>query len=111
MPVEVLKRRIKDIFGEHIVFNKEFDDLAQSIKNIDENLLSWCLLVKEKKIPPISSSVLGDKVVFIKKIGSSERCLIIKIKNDGFTEIHLGDHKYYNNLTKRLGLKQSSNNY
>ncbi|MBS3123093.1 hypothetical protein J4437_00500 [Candidatus Woesearchaeota archaeon] len=111
MNAEELKLKIKEIFGEDIIFNKEFGELAGLIKNIDDNLISWCIQIKEGKIQPISKSILGDKIVFIRKIGSSERCLIIKIKNDGVKEVHLGNHKYYNEITQRLGLKQSSNKY
>lgn len=108
MHAEELKRKMREILGEQIIFNKEFDDLAESIKNLDEDFLSWCVLIRERKLPAIAKTVLGNKVVFIKKIGSSNRCLIIKIKNDGFTEVHLGDHKYYDELRKKLGLKTSS---
>lgn len=110
MNAEELKRRIKEILGEQVIFNKEFDELAGAIKN-PENLLSWCVLIKEGKIPAISKSVLGDKIVFIKKIGSENRCIILKIKNNGFIEAHLGDHRYYNYLTSALGIKRSSETY
>ena len=111
MNAEELKHKIRDIFGEQIVFNKEFDDCAEAIKSLDDDLITWCILIKDRKIRPISKSVLGDQIVFIKKIGSSNRCLIIKIKNGEFKEIHLGDHKYYNYLTAALGLKESSQTY
>lgn len=111
MNAEELKAKIRAIFGEQIIFNKEFDDLALLIKNIDENLISWCFLVKERKIKAISKEILHDQVVFVKKIGSSNRCIIIKIKNGEFKEVHLGDHDYYNRLTRDLGIKSSSNTY
>ncbi len=111
MNAEELKHKIKEIFGEQVTFNEEFDYYAEDIKNIDDNLISWCLLIKERKVPPITKSKLGDKVVFIKKIGSSSRCIIIKIKNDSVKEVHLGDHSYYNDLTQKLGLKKSSYTY
>lgn len=111
MDAEELKHRMREILGEQLIFNKEFDELAESIKNLDDDFLSWCVLVKEGKIRTIAKTILGSNIVFIKKIGSSNRCLIIKIKNDGFTEVHLGDHKYYNEITRRLGLKQSGYNY
>lgn len=110
MNAEELKRKIKNIFGE-VVFNKNFEEYAAKIKNIDETLLPWCKLIRERKILPISKSVLGDKVVFIKKIGSSNRCIIIKMINGEFKEVHLGDHAYYDHLTKTLGIKNSSNTY
>ncbi len=111
MNAEGLKHKIKEIFGNQIIFNKEFDYYAESIKNIDATLISWCMLIKERKVFPISKSVLGDKIVFIKKIGSSNRCLIIKIKSGEFSEVHLADHVYYNKLTQDLGIKRSSETY
>lgn len=111
MNVEQLKDKIREIFGKQIAFNNEFDYYAKSIHNIDESLVLWCTLIKERKIPPISKSKLGDRIVFIKKIGSSDRCLVIKIKNGDFQEIHLADHVYYNKLTRALGIKKSSETY
>ncbi len=111
MNAEELKYKIKTIFGEQVSFNKEFDLLAEEIKNIDSSLLSWCEQVRDKKILPVTGSVLGDRIAFIKKIGSSNRCIIIKIKNGIFTEVHLGNHAYYNKLTNTLGLKKSGKFY
>src|SRR3989344_6775099 len=100
MNAEELKHKIQDIFGKQVLFNSEFDYYAEAIKNIEDNLLLWCRLIKERKIKPISKSILGSKVVFIKKMGSSNRCIIIKLRNDGVQEVHLGNHDYYNQLTK-----------
>src|SRR3989338_11524113 len=111
MNAEELRHKIKAIFGEQVLFNKEFDAYAQTIKNIDETLIPWCEQIRDQKIPAISNSRLGETIVFIKKIGSSDRCIIIKIKNDGVKEVHLGDHKYYDFLRKKLGLKENSRMY
>ena len=46
---DILKAKLKEIFGSQIVFNKEFDNYASSIKNIDENLISWCIEAKGKR--------------------------------------------------------------
>ncbi len=108
MNVEEIKARLKEIFGGQITFNPEFDDYAKMIKNLDPNLIDWCLLIKEEKIRAIPTSKVLDTVVYIKKIGSSSRCIIIKIKNGVFTEVHLGDHDYYNKLRRNLGLKKGS---
>ncbi len=110
MNAEELKRRIKEILGEQVLFNKEFDELADIIKN-PEDLLSWCILIKEGKIHPVFNSKLGDKIVFIKKLGSENRCIILKIKNNEFIEAHLGDHRYYNYLNSALRIKRSSETY
>lgn len=111
MNAEELRNKIKDIFGEQVLFNKEFDVYAQTIKNIDHALISWCEEIRDQKIPAIFNSLLGEKIVFIKKLGSSDRCIIVKIKNDGVKEVHLGDHKYYDFLRKKLGLKENSRMY
>ncbi len=111
MNAEQLQSKLRDILGNQIIFNKEFNQFAQEIKNIDENLIEWCIQIKEKKIKPITGSVLDNKIVFIKKIGSSNRCIILKIINGEFKEVHLGDHTYYDKLTKLLGIKRSSHMY
>ena len=111
MNADELRYKITEIFGEQILFNKEFNEYAQAIKNIDQTLISWCERIRDQKIPAISNSILGERLVFIKKIGSSDRCIIIKIKNDGVKEVHLGNHKYYDFLRKKLGLKESSRMY
>lgn len=107
MNADELKLELKKIFGNQIIFNKEFDSLALNIKNIDSNLIEWCKQIVLKKIVPIPTSKT-DSIVFIKKIGSSNRCIIIKIKNGEFKEIHLGNHEYYDSLRKNLGLKKDN---
>ncbi len=111
MNAEELKAKLRGIFGEQIVFNPTFDDYASKIKNLDSNLINWCYLIKEEKIRAIPTSKVLDTVVYIKKIGSSSRCIIIKIKNGIFSEIHLGSHDYYNKIRKNLGLKKGSHDY
>lgn len=111
MDVELLKQRLRDIFGNQISFNKEFDQIVHHVKNFEENILPWCELLKQGKIKPVPSSYLGGSLIFIKKIGSSTRCIIIKVENGVFCEVHLGDHKYYDFLRKKLGLKESSRRY
>lgn len=108
MNAEELKQKIRAIFGSQIFFNKDFDDLAESIKNIDSNLIDWCLLLKSGKIQPLRSPKMPGNLVFIKRIGSSNRCLVIKMINGEFKEFHLGDHHYYDLMRMRLGLKESS---
>lgn len=109
MNAEELKHKLKELFGEQVMFNKDFDNYANTIKNLDVNLIEWCQAVKEGELVPIRAKKDKKTLIFIKKIGSSNRCLILKILNDNFKEIHLGDHKYYNELTKKLGIKKSSN--
>jgi hypothetical protein len=111
MNAEDLKSELKELFGDNVIFNEEFDYYTEDIKNVSMILLDWCKLIKERKVPPISKSILKDQVVFIRKIGSSNRCIIIKIKNGEFKEIHLADHAYYDKKMKELGLKRSSKRY
>lgn len=111
MNAEELKHELIGIFGSQLTFNKEFDEYADKLKNIDKSLLEWCKLLKKMKIKPIISSKLKDSIIFIKKIGSSNRCIVIKIKNGEFKEVHLGDHAYYDKLRNFLGLKKGSEYY
>src|SRR3989338_308640 len=102
MNAEELKQRLKEIFGNNIVFNREFDHLAQIIKN-PENFLEWCVKVKNNEIRQIPAPRLKEGIIFIKKFGSFGRCIIIKIVNGEVKEVHLGDHQYYDKLRKILG--------
>ncbi len=94
MLAEELKHRLKELFGEQVSFNKEFNLYANKIKNIQETLLPWCEKLKNKEIKPIIAPKAKDSILFIKKLGSSNRCIVIKIINQEFKEIHLADHKY-----------------
>ena len=111
MNVEQLKFKLKELLGAQITFNRNFDNYIKRIKNIDYNLIKWCTKLKNKEISPKPAPNLENGIVFIKKIGSSNRCVIIKIINEEFKEIHLADHDYYNKLRKKLGLKKSSKDY
>lgn len=107
MHPEELKAALKTILGQHIVFNKQFDSYAQLLKNNEELLLPWCEKVARKEIPPIRSKTTND-IIFIKKLGSSTRCVVLKIVNGEFREVHLADHNYYDKLRKILGIKKDS---
>jgi hypothetical protein len=111
MNAEELKAELREIFGSQVEFNKEFDKQAEEIKNIDSTLIEWCTLVKEGKIRAIRPPKLLDGVVFINKIGSSSRCIIIKITGGEFKEVHLGDHAYCDKLRRIIGLKKDSKKY
>ena len=111
MNAEELRSKLKDIFGSQIVFNKDFDYFAETLNNLDVNVIEWCQQVKNQEIKATFPEKFREGMVFIKKIGSSNRCLVMKIKNGEFKEVHLGDHDYYNKLTKALGLKKSSETY
>jgi hypothetical protein len=111
MNAEELKAELRKIFGSQVEFNKEFDKHADEIKNIDSTLIEWCTLVKEGKIRALRPPKLLENIVFINKIGSSSRCIVIKITNGEFKEVHLADHAYYDKLRKIIGLKKDSKKY
>ncbi len=108
MNVEELKQKIKEILGQNIIFNKEFDDYAKTIKNIEDNLIEWCLRLKNREIKFEPAPAMRECIIFIKKIGFSNRCIVVKIANGEFKEFHLADHLYYDILQKKLGLKKDS---
>ena len=110
MNAEELKLKLREIFGAQIEFNKNFDKYADTIKNIDSTLIEWCNLIKEVKIKYRPAKKI-DGIIFIKKIGSSNRCIIIKIINSTFKEVHLANHIYYDRLRKELGLKKDNKHY
>jgi hypothetical protein len=111
MDAEQLKHKIKEILGEKIVFNKEFDRYAENVKNIEPNLVEWCLKLKNKEVTFEPAPNMRGCIVFIKRIGSSNRCIVIKIVNSEFKEFHLANHAYYDKLRKQLGLKQDNKYY
>ena len=107
MNAEELKHKLREILGNQIWFNKEFDDCADLIKTA-ESIISWCSEVKAGKERAIRAPRADKNIVFIKKIGSSHRCIILKVVNGEFKEVHLGNHFYYDVLRKQLGLKKDS---
>jgi 23S rRNA pseudoU1915 N3-methylase RlmH len=112
MNAEEIKQQLRKIFGERIIFNKDFNKYAEGLKQVmQERFVNWCKQVKEKEIQAIPSKTKEEVLVFVKKIGSTNRCIVLKIVNDEFKEIHLADHDYYNKIMKNLGLKKSSNTF
>ena len=98
-----IKKFIKSHLGE-IKFEKHFDKLIKVLKQGDiKDLKKFILDCKEKNYRPAVTSV-GD-LAFVKKLGGSKRCVILKIKNGEFKEIFLGEHKYYDYFRKKIGLK------
>ena len=105
---EELKHKIKKILGEDLTFNKDFESYAGLIKNLEPNLLEWCYRLKNKEVKFEPSPSTPDCILFIKKLGSSNRCIVVKIVNGEFKEFHLSDHKYYDSLRKKFGIKKDS---
>lgn len=112
MNAEEIKRQLHDLFGKQIIFNKDFDLYAEGLKeNMQESLVEWCRQLKDKEIRPLQSETQKEVIVFVKRVGSTNRCIVLKIVNDVFKEVHLADHAYYNKIMKNLGLKKSSETY
>ncbi len=108
MNAEELKAKLRAIFGDQIQFNRDFDSYSVSLGDQADNLLEWCQIVKDGGIKPIPSPKFKEGITFIKKIGSTNRCVIIKLRNREFVEVHLGDHGYYDKLRKLIGLKKDN---
>ena len=111
MNAKELRNELINIFGNNIVFNKEFDYYAEQLKEeMQIKLLEWCKKCKQDLFrghTPLKPH-LKDLYVFFKKIGNKIRTILIKIKNADFIEIHLSDHKYYDEKRKEFGFKKSS---
>lgn len=111
MNAEELRKQLREVFGAQITFNKNFDLYAMELKErMQDEFLTWCKAIKENEIAPLRSRK-NKVLVFVRKIGSTNRCIVIKIVNDNFKEVHLADHDYYNSIMQNLGLKKSSNMY
>ena len=112
MNAEEIKQQLREIFGQHVMFNKEFDSYTDRLKEtMQEDFIAWCKQVKEREIQPIQSETKKDVLIFVKRIGSTNRCIVLKLVNGEFKEVHIADHDYYNKLMTHLGLKKSSNQF
>lgn len=111
MNAEELKLKLKELLGDQIEFNRDFDRYVNELGNQSQNLLEWCKILAQGGIRPIPSPKLKDSILFIKKIGSTNRCIVINLMNMEFKEVHLGDHAYYDKLRKILGIKKDNQYY
>ena len=106
-----MKQKLLEIFGQQIKINKEFEDYFDDLKDgMKEDFLKWCLDCKNDialgSIPV--KKKFRDLYIFFRKIGNSTRAILIKRKNDGFIELILTNHKYYDEKRLELGYKKSS---
>jgi len=108
MNADKLRLKIKRILGFQVVFNKDFEKHADKLQGQEQNLLLWCKALKNGEIRHIPSPRFRDNAIFIRKIGSSTRCIVINVVNGRVSEVHLGDHAYYDKLRVKLGLKKDS---
>src|SRR3989338_6875472 len=105
--------KIIEIFGERIMFNKDFDKNLSKLKDgMIQDIIEWCKNCKDNKelgsVPP--KREFKNLYVFFRKIASDVRVTLIKEQNKYFIQINLEDHKGYDNTRVRLGYKKSSYN-
>ncbi|MFT4303582.1 MAG: hypothetical protein ACMXYG_03385 [Candidatus Woesearchaeota archaeon] len=97
-----IKEFIKENLGD-ITFEKHFDATFKSLLESDiEDMKQFILSCKNKQARPAVTST--GELAFIKRLGSSKRAIILKIKSGDFKEIFLGEHKYYDYYRKKIGL-------
>ena len=111
MTPEEAKQHLHNLLGPQLVFNKEFDKYFSILKDsMQQSLMSWCKNCKddvaEGSVP--DNAKFKDRWVFFRKIGSDVRCTLVKLKNSDFIEIHLTDHKEYDDIRLMFGYKKSS---
>lgn len=106
-----LKQNLREIFGEKLIFNKEFDSHASRLKEgMATDLIDWCIRCKNNQElgSPPKKKEFKHLHIFFRKIASDIRVTLIKERNSGFTEIRLENHKSYDNTRLYLGYKKSS---
>lgn len=113
--IEILSQDYKiEFLGEN--FNKIVSQLSETKT---ERIFSWIQEVIDKKIRPIMVNTdesykqfkMNQLLVFRYPLnieGNEYRILLVKIKNFFYLEFHFGDHEYYDDVRKELGLKKSS---
>lgn len=111
MDAPELKKRLCEIFGEKIRFNKDFDINAEKLKTgMQESFIGWCIECKKGSalgsVPP--KKQYRNLFVFFKKIGNSTRAIAVKEQEHEFIEIILSGHLLYDLKREELGYKKSS---
>mgnify|MGYP005853019345 CR=1 FL=1 len=109
--MEEIRKQLRELLGERLIFNKEFDKYAENLKKgMLQDLFEWCIRCKDGleagSTPP--KKQYKNVIVFFRKIASDVRVTLIKEKNKGFLEIILSGHKYYDDTRMKLGYKKSS---
>ena len=74
--------------------------------------IQWCKDICIGKVAhiPITHKKFRVWVLFINKI-ADKRAMVIKVKNKDYTEVHLSDHKYYDEQRERFGIKRGTKYY
>lgn len=120
---EEFKKKVESlIFQDYKIefLGKNFNTAVNSLSDIKaEKIYQWIKEVIEEQVQPI---LVGSKKPYkewrVKQLlvfryplsieGTAYRILFVKVKNSMYIEFHLGDHKYYNKITKELQLKKST---
>jgi len=105
------RQKLLKIFNTRIKFNKEFDENISRLKDsMADELIEWCKRCFENKelgsVP--QKKEFKNLYVFFRKIASDLRVTLIKEQNKDFIEIHLENHKGYDDTRVKLGYKKSS---
>ncbi|MBU0616063.1 MAG: hypothetical protein KJ601_08300 [Nanoarchaeota archaeon] len=111
MESKELRQKLIEIFGQQIIFNKEFDSYASRLKEgMLSDLVEWCINCKEQRVDGSQPKreEYRHLFVFFRKIGSNVRATLIKVKNSDFIEIRLENHKCYDDTRIEFGYKKSS---
>ncbi|MBU0756948.1 MAG: hypothetical protein KKF44_02695 [Nanoarchaeota archaeon] len=111
MEKEEVKQALHELFGSQIRFNKDFDrNLSKLKEGMVDEFVEWCNKCKNNQelgsVPP--KRKFRHLYVFFRKIASDIRVTLIKEQNSDFIEIHLDEHKGYDDIRLKLGYKRSS---
>lgn len=92
-----IEERIKKELGD-VKIDKH---LSVTYEHLSENQKQgfWAFLT-EIKTGQIKPFFKGNSLIFRKPFGSNARLLVIKLKEGAFSEIFLGNHKYYDIFRK-----------
>jgi len=117
------KKRIKGTLHQDYdieFLGDNFDEITKQLTDSKADKINrWIEEVILRRIQPIT---IGSNQKYKKwpvnqllifrypfTIGNSEyRILLVKVKNAIYIEFHLGDHKYYDDVRKELGVKKGN---
>lgn len=123
MQPEEFKAKVRSIVSQDYqleFLGDNFDQIVALLTNTKATkICAWLGEVLKKEIQPIT--IGSDKAYkdwkmnqllvfrYPMTIGNNEyRILFVKVKNSFYIEFHLGDHKYYDKVRKRMDLKKTS---
>jgi len=118
--VEEFKKKIKESLSEEYKIGFYGDNFDKTIKILTDTqfqeILVWVKTVTDREADEIrrmsnkkyKGIKIRDLIIFRKAIqitGKNYRAMLLKIKNNGYIEFHLGTHKYYDKLRSDLNLR------